>query len=70
MEQRKDFIDDAALRRLLETKADPERAEVAEILEKARELQGLTPAETAVLVNVRDPELTAALFATARRGAS
>lgn len=66
-EKRVDFIDDGKIHRLLERKSDPEPAEVREVLAKARELQGLTPEETAVLVNCRDADLWEEIFATARR---
>ncbi|MEW5763027.1 MAG: [FeFe] hydrogenase H-cluster radical SAM maturase HydG, partial [Bacillota bacterium] len=63
---RADFINDAEIWRILESKAHPARAEVEEVLAKARELKGLTPEEAAVLINCRDPELLEEIFATAR----
>lgn len=66
-EKRVDFINDGEIHRLLERKADPEPAEVREVLAKARELKGLTPEETAVLVNCRDADLWEEIFAMARR---
>jgi len=66
-EKREDFIDDGEIHRLLERKAGPEPAEVRDVLAKAAELQGLTPEETAVLVNCRDAGLWEEIFAAARR---
>lgn len=65
-EKREDFINDDEIRRILESKAHPARAEVEEVLARARELKGLTPEEAAVLINCRDPELLEEIFATAR----
>lgn len=65
-EKRVDFINDEEIQRLLERKADPEPAEVREVLARARELKGLTPEETAVLINCRDADLWEEIFATAR----
>lgn len=63
---RADFINDAEIWRILESKAHPARAEVEEVLAKARELKGLSPEEAAVLINCRDPELLEEIFGTAR----
>jgi 2-iminoacetate synthase len=65
-EKRHDFINEGALQALLQRKNNPERAEVTEVLSKAREFRGLTPAEAAVLLGNRDPELQAEIFQTAR----
>jgi 2-iminoacetate synthase len=65
-ERRADFIDEALIWDILRSRRAPERPEVREVLAKARELQGLAPAEAAVLLNNRDPELVAETFATAR----
>ncbi|MGC7847380.1 [FeFe] hydrogenase H-cluster radical SAM maturase HydG [Desulforudis sp. 1088] len=65
-EKRTDFIDDDEIRRILESRAHPDRPQIEEVLAKARELKGLTPEEAAVLINCRDPELVQEVFATAR----
>ncbi len=60
-------IDQAAIAASLqEAKAGLSTARVEEILAKAGELKGLSAAEVAVLMEISDPELLAALFATAR----
>jgi 2-iminoacetate synthase len=66
-ESRADFIHEAWIWRILSEKANPDRSEVVEVLAKARELKGLAPAEAAVLLNNRDPELREEMFASARR---
>ncbi|ACX52352.1 biotin and thiamin synthesis associated [Ammonifex degensii KC4] len=64
-EKRQDFIKEEEIWRILEEKAHPEPAEVREVLAKARELKGLSPEDTAVLINTKDPELLQELFETA-----
>ncbi len=64
-EKRPSFVSDAEIEAVLKRKADPERLEVEEVLSKAKELHGLTPDDAAVLLNNRDPELWAEIFATA-----
>jgi len=59
-----DFIDDAYLESLVHT-ARPDPGRVRDILERSRALEPLTLEETAVLVNVVDPDLVQEMFATA-----
>lgn len=65
-EQRVDFIDEGRIWNLLRCTTAPERSAIEEVLAKARELQGLTPEETALLLNNQDPELWEETFVTAR----
>lgn len=65
-EKRVDFIDDGKIQQLLEHKANPEPAEVRDVLAKAREMKGLTPDEAVVLINCRNADLWEEIFATAR----
>lgn len=60
------FVPEAALERLLHG-LEPEAAEVEALLAKARALEGLTPAEAAVLCRVEDPERLGAIFTAARQ---
>jgi 2-iminoacetate synthase len=64
-EKRRDFIDDEKIWDILRRKSNPTRQEVEEVLSKARELRGLTPEETAALLNVGDADLWEAIFETA-----
>jgi 2-iminoacetate synthase len=52
------WLDPARVEAQLE-QATPDRAQVEEILAKARELRGLSPAEAAVLARLQDPEQVA-----------
>ncbi len=52
-----DFIDDGKIERLLTESKNPSRRRVEELIEKAKKLKGLTPEETAVLLQTEDPEL-------------
>jgi 2-iminoacetate synthase len=60
------FIDEGTAWEVLSRHAAPTRAEVREILAKARELGGLSPGEVAALSRTADPELVAELFQAAR----
>ena len=60
-----DFIDDEALRDLLDAGA-ANAAEVREVLAKGLELQPLTVAETAVLLRANDPQLVEEIHEAAR----
>jgi 2-iminoacetate synthase len=61
-----DFINDNRIEEILEKAAKPERSRVEEIIAKAKELKGLTPEETAVLLQTEDPDLLSMIFATAK----
>lgn len=58
-----ELIDERAIHQTLEGAS---AAQAREVLAKARELRGLTPAEAAALMNVDDPEVLEELYATAR----
>jgi 2-iminoacetate synthase len=62
----KDFIDDLKIEELLSKAAHPERARVEAIIAKAGELKGLSPEETAVLLQTEDPELIGMIRQTAQ----
>ena len=53
----KDFIDEENIFRNLETYKNPDPQHVRDILKKSLGINLLTPEETAVLLNVTDPEL-------------
>ncbi len=53
----KDFIDEGEIVRELEETRSPDAGIVRDILQKSLEIKLLTPRETAVLLNVEDPEL-------------
>jgi len=59
-------IDEQAIWETLSAAKRHEASQVREILAKADDLHGLDPADVAVLMNVSDPELLSAMFATAR----
>ncbi len=61
-----DFINDTQIENILKKAKSPERLQVEEIVAKALELKGLTPEETAVLLQTDDPELTKLIFHAAR----
>jgi 2-iminoacetate synthase len=62
----KDFIDDTRIEDILNAAARPERKRVEEIIAKAGELKGLTPGETAVLLQTEDEEAIERIFQAAR----
>jgi len=62
----KDFIDDSKIESILNGAARPERPQVEEIIAKAGELKGLAPEETAVLLQMEDPECIDRLWQAAR----
>ncbi len=62
----KDFIDDAKIETILEESRNPDPVRVRAIIDKAREHKGLTPQETAVLLQTEDRELVEAMWAAAR----
>ncbi len=64
---RADFIDDQRIVSVLQNaKAVQSSAEVVRVIEKAALSEGLTPEETAVLLNVEDPALLERIYHTAR----
>ena len=62
----KDFIDEASIARELERQRQPDALLVRDILQKSLEIKTLSPAETAVLLNVEEPALLAGMRETAR----
>ncbi|MDY0187392.1 MAG: [FeFe] hydrogenase H-cluster radical SAM maturase HydG [Syntrophus sp. (in: bacteria)] len=62
----KDFIKDGEIEDLLVKAESPDQKHVLDIIEKSKELKGLTVEETAVLLQTEDPELLQAIFETAK----
>ncbi|GAA4878778.1 [FeFe] hydrogenase H-cluster radical SAM maturase HydG [Ferrimonas pelagia] len=60
------FIDDAAIWAQLDQITNPSQTQVEAVLEKGRQAQGLSLADTAVLLQNSDPALDEQLFAAAR----
>jgi len=60
-------VDEAEIERTLAGARDRDARHVREVLAKARELHGLSPADVAALMEVSDPELLGELFSTARK---
>lgn len=61
-----DFIDDRLIETILTEAKEPPELQVREIIQKARELKGLTPEETAILLQTEDEELFGEILRTAR----
>jgi len=61
-----DFINDTLIAETLHRAQNPDRSRVKEIIEKSKELKGLTPDEVAVLLQTKDKELIAEILRTAR----
>ncbi len=61
-----DFIDDFKIYEILNRAAHPEKSRVEEIITKARKLKGITPEETALLLQTEDAELLEMILAAAR----
>ncbi|MBU2561513.1 MAG: [FeFe] hydrogenase H-cluster radical SAM maturase HydG [Nanoarchaeota archaeon] len=61
-----DFIDDAKIQKILEKNRNPSRERVLSILRRSRDLKGLTPEETAALLQCDEGPLVKAMFATAQ----
>lgn len=59
------FIDENYLHKLINDNAETENTQVDDILAKARELNGLTLEEVAILLNIKDEENLRKLFETA-----
>ncbi len=62
----KDFIDDRRIEEMLENACDPDAVQIRDLIDKALELKGLTPEETALLLQAEDPEQLAAIGEAAR----
>jgi 2-iminoacetate synthase len=61
-----DFINDQKIEDILEKAANPPHKRVMELIEKSKKLKGLTPEETAVLLQTEDRELIEEIWKTAR----
>ena len=61
-----DFIDEKKINELLEQAKGASPDLVRDIVAKAKESKGLTPFETAVLLDTRDPELTELIYQAAK----
>lgn len=61
-----DFINDAKIEDILNKTKNPEKKQVIETIEKARELKGLTPHEAAILLQTEDKELIQEIGKTAK----
>jgi 2-iminoacetate synthase len=61
------FIDEGLIERELTVNTKPDAAAVREILAKSLAIQTLTPAETATLLNVDDPDMLAEMEQTAAK---
>jgi len=61
-----DFIDDLKIEALLANATRPEQVRVEEIIAKAKELKGLTPEETATLLQTEEPEQINRILDTAK----
>lgn len=64
-EQNASFIDEGKIESVLEKASAPDAKQVRDVIAKAGELKGLTPEETAVLLQTEDPELVGEMFACA-----
>lgn len=60
------FIDDKAIWQTIEDASNPSREQVLAILDKARQCEGLSISETAILLQNQDKALDEALFTVAR----
>jgi len=67
LEDGRHFIDDGLIERELTANTRPDATKVREILAKSLAVQTLTPAETATLLNVDDPQLIAEMEQTAAK---
>jgi 2-iminoacetate synthase len=61
----KDFIDDEKIIQQIDAAKNPDPARVREILAKSLDITRLSPEETAILINVKDPDLYAEMQETA-----
>ncbi len=62
----KDFIDDQLIANILAEAKEQPALRVREMIQKAKELKGLTPEETAILLQTEDQELFMEILQTAR----
>ncbi|MFA6450550.1 MAG: [FeFe] hydrogenase H-cluster radical SAM maturase HydG [bacterium] len=60
------FIDEDRIFKTLEENKNPDKARVAEVIAKAREMRGLNFEETAILLQAEDKELVESIFNAAR----
>ncbi|MEI7641265.1 MAG: [FeFe] hydrogenase H-cluster radical SAM maturase HydG [bacterium] len=65
-ETRMDFIDDAYIETLIEKPSVPDIKYIETLIEKSKKIMGLTPEETAYLLNIEDPAIWEKLFEAAR----
>lgn len=63
----KDFIDDAKIEKILDSAKKPDPLSVRDVIEKARNLSGLTPEEVAVLLQTEDEEQIGAILQAAHK---
>ena len=61
-----DFINDQKIEAILKMAANPPRERVMELIEKSKKLKGLTPEETAVLLQTEDQTMIEGIWETAR----
>jgi 2-iminoacetate synthase len=62
-----DFIDDMKIEETLARALHPELSQVLEVIAKAKKLKGLTPEETALLLQTEDEELIDMIWVAARQ---
>lgn len=62
MQKKDTFINPAGIESVLAENAEPDRRRAMDVLDRALEKNGLTPADTAVLLNSADPEVIERLF--------
>ncbi|MDD5065840.1 MAG: [FeFe] hydrogenase H-cluster radical SAM maturase HydG [bacterium] len=65
-EKREDFIDDEKIEDLISRPSRMDKKRISGLIEKARSIKGLTPEETAYLLNIEDKDVWEELFRTAR----
>jgi len=61
-----DFINDTIILETLERAQNPDKGRVREIIEKSKELKGLSPDEAAILLQTEDADLITEILTTAR----
>ena len=61
-----DFINDQKIEAILKMAANPPRERVMELIEKSKKLKGLTPEETAILLQTEDQTMIEGIWETAR----
>jgi 2-iminoacetate synthase len=62
----RDFIDENMIQSELDGARNPDTVHVRDVIGKAREMKGLSLADTAVLLQMEDPDLIEELYSTAR----